>query len=53
MTYETITVEQRAVSPCSPLNRPEKPNAWTPAMMVELRKAMEAAAADPARGPSS
>lgn len=50
MTYETITVEQRGRVALLTLNRPEKLNAWTPAMMVELRKAMEAAAADPGTG---
>ena len=46
MSYETITVEQRGRVALLTLNRPEKLNAWTPGMMVELRRAMEAAAAD-------
>jgi enoyl-CoA hydratase/carnithine racemase len=50
MTYETITVEQRGRVSLLTLNRPEKLNAWTPAMMVDLRKAMEAAVADNATG---
>ncbi len=50
MTYETITAEQRGRVALLTLNRPEKLNAWTPQMMVELRKAMEAAAADAATG---
>lgn len=50
MTYETITVEQRGRVAVLTLNRPEKLNAWTPQMMVDLRSAMEAAAADQGTG---
>ena len=50
MTYNTITVEQRGRVSLLTLNRPEKLNAWTPAMMVEMRAAMEAAVADNATG---
>jgi len=50
MTYETITVEQRGRVALLTLNRPEKLNAWTPQMMVELRRAIEAAVADPGTG---
>jgi len=50
MTYETITEEQRGRVALLTLNRPEKLNAWTPQMMVDLRTAMEAAAADSATG---
>jgi len=50
MAYETILVEQRGRVALLTLNRPEKLNAWTPGMMVELRRAMEVAAADKATG---
>ncbi len=50
MSYETITAEQRGRVALLTLNRPEKLNAWTPMMMVELRKAMEAAVADNGTG---
>ena len=50
MTYETITSQQRGRVALLTLNRPEKLNAWTPQMMVELRKAMEAAVADAGTG---
>lgn len=50
MTYETITAEKRGRVAVLTLNRPEKLNAWTPAMMVELRQAMEDAAADSGTG---
>ncbi len=50
MSYETITAEQRGRVAVLTLNRPEKLNAWTPMMMVELRKAMESAVADNGTG---
>lgn len=50
ITYETITVEQRGRVALLTLNRPEKLNAWTPQIMAELRKAMEAAVADAGTG---
>ncbi len=50
MAYETILQEQRGRVAVLTLNRPEKLNAWTPNMMVELRSAMEAAAADNSTG---
>ena len=50
MSYETITVEQRGRVAVLTLNRPEKLNAWVPEMMVEMRAAMEAAAADQGTG---
>lgn len=50
MGYEQILTEQRGRVAVITMNRPEKLNAWTPQMMVEMRKAMEAAVADPGTG---
>ena len=50
MNYDTITVEQRGRVALLTLNRPEKLNAWTPAMMAEMRSAMEASVADNGTG---
>lgn len=46
MTYEQITTEQRDRVALITLSRPEKLNAWTPAMSAELIDAIEAADAD-------
>lgn len=46
LTYEQILVEKRGRVALLTLNRPEKLNAWTPRMMVELTAAMREAAAD-------
>ncbi len=50
MTYRLITVERRDAVALITLNRPERLNAWTPAMAVEQADAIEAANADPAVG---
>lgn len=50
MSFEQILVEQRGPVALITLNRPEKLNAWTPRMMVELRKAIGDAAADAGTG---
>ena len=50
MTYSLITVERRDAVALITLNRPEKLNAWTPAMAVEQGRAIEAANADPQVG---
>ena len=50
MTYSLITVERRDAVALITLNRPEKLNAWTPAMAVEQARAIEAANADPQVG---
>ena len=46
MAFEQILIEQRGRVAVITLNRPEKLNAWTPQMMVEMRQAMQAAADD-------
>jgi len=46
LAYEQILAERRGRVSLLTLNRPEKLNAWTPKMMVELTAAMRAAAAD-------
>lgn len=50
MAYTLITYERRDAVGLITLNRPERLNAWTPAMAVELAGAIEAANADPAVG---
>lgn len=50
MSYEQITSEQRDDVVVLTLNRPERLNAWTPQMSVELTDAIEAADEDPAVG---
>ncbi|HEX4905995.1 MAG TPA: enoyl-CoA hydratase-related protein [Acidimicrobiales bacterium] len=50
MDYEQILREQRDEIVVLTLNRPEKLNAWTPRMSVELTDAIEAADADPSVG---
>src|SRR5262245_54463755 len=50
MSYSLITVERRDAVALITLNRPEKLNAWTPAMAVEQARAIEAANADPQVG---
>ncbi len=47
MAYEQILFEQRGRVGLITLNRPEKLNAWTPRMMVEMRHAMDACVAEP------
>jgi enoyl-CoA hydratase/carnithine racemase len=46
MDYEQITVERRDEVPLLTLNRPERLNAWTPRMSVELADAIEQANGD-------
>ncbi|MFN0096791.1 MAG: enoyl-CoA hydratase-related protein [Dehalococcoidia bacterium] len=48
MAYEQIRYETKGKAAIITLNRPEKLNAWTSQMMVEMRAAMDAACADPA-----
>jgi len=50
MSYSLVTVERRDAVALITLNRPEKLNAWTPAMAVEQARAIEEANADPAVG---
>jgi enoyl-CoA hydratase/carnithine racemase len=50
MTYSLITVERRDAVALITLNRPEKLNAWMPAMAVEQARAIEEANADPRVG---
>jgi len=50
MQYSLITYERREAVGLVTLNRPEKLNAWTPAMAVEQAAAIEEANADPAVG---
>jgi 2-(1,2-epoxy-1,2-dihydrophenyl)acetyl-CoA isomerase len=50
MSYEQITVEQRGRVALITLNRPEKLNAWTPQMMAEMRRGLQAAADDQGTG---
>ncbi|MEW6270026.1 MAG: enoyl-CoA hydratase-related protein [Thermodesulfobacteriota bacterium] len=50
MTYETLTVERRDAVALVTLNRPERLNAWTPAMAEEQVRAIEAANTDPEVG---
>jgi enoyl-CoA hydratase/carnithine racemase len=50
MTYSLITVQRRDAVAIITLNRPEKLNAWTPAMAVEQARAIEGANADPQVG---
>jgi enoyl-CoA hydratase/carnithine racemase len=50
MGYSLIAVERRGAVALVTLNRPEKLNAWTPAMAVEQAHAIEEANADPAVG---
>lgn len=47
MTYEQILFEQRGKVGLITLNRPERLNAWTPRMMVEMRQAMDHCVAEP------
>ncbi len=47
MSYELITYERIGRSGLITLNRPERLNAWTPQMMVEMRAAIEESSADP------
>jgi enoyl-CoA hydratase/carnithine racemase len=46
MSYEQITYERRGKAGLVTLNRPERLNAWTPRMMVEMRQAVDLAVAD-------
>ena len=48
MSYEQILFEKRGRAGLITLTRPEKLNAWTPRMMVEMRHAMDDCVADPA-----
>ena len=50
MAYELITCERRDAVALITLNRPERLNAWTPAMAVELARAISEANGDPAVG---
>src|SRR3954464_11700698 len=50
VVYEQILQEQRDEVVLLTLNRPDKLNAWTPQMSVELTDAIEAADADPSVG---
>src|SRR5499427_350861 len=50
MSYSLIRVERRETVALITLDRPEKLNAWTPAMAVEQARAIEEANADPAVG---
>jgi len=50
MDLQQITVESRDRVALLTLSRPERMNAWTPRMAVELSHAIEAANADPAIG---
>lgn len=50
MAYDLITYERRGAVGILTLNRPEKLNAWTPAMAVEQADAIEKANADPQVG---
>jgi len=50
MAYEQIKSEQRGEILLLTLNRPDRLNAWTPTMMVELVDAIEGANADKAIG---
>jgi 2-(1,2-epoxy-1,2-dihydrophenyl)acetyl-CoA isomerase len=47
MTYEQITFEKRGRAGLITLNRPERLNAWTPRMMIEMRQAIDECVADP------
>jgi enoyl-CoA hydratase/carnithine racemase len=47
MAYEQITYERRGKAGLITLNRPERLNAWTPKMMVEMRAALDECVADP------
>jgi 2-(1,2-epoxy-1,2-dihydrophenyl)acetyl-CoA isomerase len=46
VTYEQIEYEQRSDVAVITLNRPDKLNAWTPLMSLEMQQAIEAAGAD-------
>src|SRR5512134_1272478 len=50
MSYSLVTTERRDTVALITLNRPEKLNAWTPAMAVEQARAIEEANADPKVG---
>jgi enoyl-CoA hydratase/carnithine racemase len=50
MSYETILTEQRDDVLLITLNRPDRMNAWTPHMSIELTEAIEAADADKSIG---
>src|SRR4029434_3108365 len=50
MAYSLITAERRDAVALITLSRPEKLNAWTPAMAVEQARAIEEANADPKVG---
>jgi len=50
MSYELIAYERRDAVALLTLNRPDRLNAWTPAMAVEQVRAIEAANADPEVG---
>lgn len=50
MDYQQIAVERRDEVALVTLSRPERLNAWTPRMSVELAHAVEQANADPAVG---
>lgn len=47
MAYEQILYERREKIGLITLNRPERLNAWTPKMMVEMRAAIDEGVADP------
>src|SRR5215831_18416298 len=50
MSYSLVTLERRDAVGLVTLNRPERLNAWTPAMAVEQARAIEEANADPKVG---
>lgn len=50
MGYELILYETRGAVAWITLNRPDRLNAWTPAMSVEMADALQAANADPSVG---
>lgn len=50
MAYSLIAYEKRDAVALITLNRPERLNAWTPAMAVEQARAIDEANADPAIG---
>ena len=46
MSFEQITFEKQGRAGIITLNRPERLNAWTPKMMVEMRQAIDECVAD-------
>jgi enoyl-CoA hydratase/carnithine racemase len=47
MAYDQVTFEKHGRAGIITLNRPERLNAWTPRMMVEMRAAIDECVADP------